>query len=32
MNNRTKTLLIKAVIYLVLGFGIAFCWHLTKAN
>jgi hypothetical protein len=27
MNNRTKQLLIKALIYLVLGFGIAFFWH-----
>ena len=30
MNNKIKTLLIKALIYLVLGFGIAFCWHLMK--
>ncbi|MDB5141547.1 MAG: hypothetical protein JWQ66_260 [Mucilaginibacter sp.] len=30
MNNKTKQLLIKALIYLVLGFGIAFLWHKIK--
>lgn len=31
MNSKTKTLLIKALIYLVLGFGIAYLWHVMKS-
>ena len=31
MNSKTKTLLIKAVIYIILGFGIAFAWHLVRS-
>jgi hypothetical protein len=31
MSNKTKTLLIKAVIYIILGFGIGFVWHLMKS-
>jgi hypothetical protein len=30
MSRKTKTLLIKAVIYIILGFGIAFVWHLIR--
>ena len=31
MNSKTKTLLIRALIYLVLGFGLAFLWHKMKS-
>jgi len=30
MSSKTKTLLVKALIYAILGFGIAFVWHLMK--
>jgi hypothetical protein len=30
MNIRTKERLIKMLIYLILGFGIAFFWHKMK--
>ena len=32
MNSKTKILLIKALIYIILGFGIAYVWHLMKGN
>jgi hypothetical protein len=27
MNNRTKNILIKMVIYVIVGFAVAFMWH-----
>jgi len=30
MNQRTKYLLIKMLVYVVVGFGIAFFWHKFK--
>jgi hypothetical protein len=30
MNSKTKTLLVKALVYMVLGFGAAFLWHKLK--
>jgi|GEM_PF-2327168 len=31
MSKKTKVLLIKALVYGILGFGIAFVWHLLKS-
>ena len=30
MNPKTKQLLIKLVIYVILGFAVAFFWHKMK--